>query len=444
MHRNSTIREYNGYFDSWLNDQESLLIQLCDHLFRSGFVFQDSSETEIEAGGSVIRDFFDQEADVLRELVPRKRFSGFSDYVKNYGWSEELLQKKLCQRIRKAFDQLAKGKHHHFNIRYNISHGLRQSETHPLYDLLLFIETYYSMILVQETPQQEDSAEEPDFSKTKFMLEDLMKLRSQLQEHLEGRQLVKGFMKHIAKERGVTLESLAPSGKKQDRQFPKIKFIRPSKQTLTAEKQLGGDVSGIIETPENIAQVEKYEIKSNPSVDQDEQIEINLEPDLEQFAVETADEKIQEKKEVAEVSAKIPEDSEKSLDVHAVDLLNQLEEDEEYVDEDEAGLLQDDADETDVVFGSKKITQDAIEKFVRKYSDSTLKFLFRKTLDGRPLPAEIEDVYSSWEKRGLSRGRLKKYVLKLMEWPEVPEMPILDLLQLLRDRIFEVSQTNQG
>ena len=156
MHRNSTIREYNGYFDSWLDDQESLLIQLCDHLFRSGFVFQDSSETEIEAGGSVIRDFFDQEADVLRELVPRKRFSGFSDYVKNYGWSEELLQKKLCQRIRKAFDQLAKGKHHHFNIRYNISHGLRQSETHPLYDLLLFIETYYSMILVQETPQQED------------------------------------------------------------------------------------------------------------------------------------------------------------------------------------------------------------------------------------------------------------------------------------------------
>ena len=165
---------------------------------------------------------------------------------------------------------------------------------------------------------------------------------------------------------------------------------------------------------------------------------------MEQFAVETADEKIQEKKEVAEVSAKIPEDSEKSLDVHAVDLLNQLEEDEEYVEEDEAGLLQDDADETDVVFGSKKITQDAIEKFVRKYSDSTLKFLFRKTLDGRPLPAEIEDVYSSWEKRGLSRGRLKKYVLKLMEWPEVPEMPILDLLQLLRDRIFEVSQTNQG
>ena len=73
-----------------------------------------------------------------------------------------------------------------------------------------------------------------------------------------------------------------------------------------------------------------------------------------------------------------------------------------------------------------------------------MKFLFRKTLDGRPLPAEIEDVYSSWEKRGLSRGRLKKYVLKLMEWPEVPEMPILDLLQLLRDRIFEVSQTNQG
>ena len=71
-------------------------------------------------------------------------------------------------------------------------------------------------------------------------------------------------------------------------------------------------------------------------------------------------------------------------------------------------------------------------------------FLLRRTLDGRPLPPEIEGVYSSWEKRGLSRGRLKKYVLKLMEWSEVPEMPILDLLQILRDRIYEVSQKNKS
>jgi len=61
-------------------------------------------------------------------------------------------------------------------------------------------------------------------------------------------------------------------------------------------------------------------------------------------------------------------------------------------------------------------------------------------LEGRPLSAEIEAIYDSWEKRGLSRGRLKKYLLKLMEWPEVPDLPILDLLQSLKDRIYEDSQ----
>ena len=68
MHRNTTFREHSGYFESWLPDTESLLIQLCDHLFHSGFVFLDSSETEIEAGGWVIRDFIDQEAKLVVNL----------------------------------------------------------------------------------------------------------------------------------------------------------------------------------------------------------------------------------------------------------------------------------------------------------------------------------------------------------------------------------------
>ena len=105
MHRNATLREFNEHFDSLLPDQESLLIQLCDHLFRSGFVFEDASETEIEAGGWVIRDFFDQEADVLRVLVPRDRFVNFSEYVKKFDWPAELLQKKLSQRILIAFPE---------------------------------------------------------------------------------------------------------------------------------------------------------------------------------------------------------------------------------------------------------------------------------------------------------------------------------------------------
>ena len=220
MHRNATLREFNEHFDSLLPDQESLLIQLCDHLFRSGFVFEDASETEIEAGGWVIRDFFDQEADVLRVLVPRDRFVNFSEYVKKFDWPAELLQKKLSQRILIAFDQLAKGSHHNFNIRYNISHGLRQKETHPLYDLLLYIETYFSLVISVETPEQEELEEQPDFSKTNYRIEDLMHMRSQIQERFEGRELVKGFLKLIAKKRGVSVKSLEHAEIKKERQNP--------------------------------------------------------------------------------------------------------------------------------------------------------------------------------------------------------------------------------
>ena len=210
MRRNTAFREYSEHFDSLLPDQDSLLIQLCEHLFNSGFVFVDSTENELETGGWVIRDFFDQEAEVLRSLVPRELYMGFTEYIKKYNWTTEVLQQKLSLRIQKAFDKLAKGKHHHFNIRYNISQGLRQQETHPLYDLLLYIETYYSLVLDGETTEREEQEGEPDFSKTNFKIEDLKQLRNQIQERLEGRELVKGFLKHIAKKRGVSVESLNP------------------------------------------------------------------------------------------------------------------------------------------------------------------------------------------------------------------------------------------
>ena len=127
-------------------------------------------------------------------------------------------------------------------------------------------------------------------------------------------------------------------------------------------------------------------------------------------------------------------------------MLSELDEtaEEDFIEDDEDGLLHDDPEDDDVVFGSKKITNTALEKFVRQYADSTLKFLLRRNLDGRPLSVEIEEVYVSWEKRGLSRKRLKIYVLKLMEWSEIPDLPILDLLQTLRERVYEVSNKNES
>ena len=468
MHRNATFREYSEHFDSLLPDQDSLLIQLCEHLFKSGFVFVDASENELEAGGWVIRDFFDQEAEVLRTLVPRERYVGFIDYVKQFNWPAEILQKKLSQRIQKSFDQLAKGKHHHFNIRYNISYGLREQEKHPLYDFLLHIETYYSLVLGGETLEQEDQEEEPDFSKTNFKIEDLKQLRSQVRERFEGRELVKNFLMHIAKKRGVSVESLNPVIKQERKNSP-IKFLRPSQLNPTAEKRTAPDVAEILIAEEKNDIVDKLDISSTLTEDQNELSEFPLEPDLETDIAETAKVLIESKKaeegifeeetvasqtiedaaveveeedELKEKNNYEPETEADSSTVTTADLLLNFEEDEEdeELEEDDSGLILVDSDETDVVFGGEKISKAALEKFIRQYPDSTLRFLLRRSLDGRPLSAEIEAIYYSWEKRGLSRGRLKKYLLKLMEWPEVPDLPILDLLQSLKDRIYEDSQ----
>jgi hypothetical protein len=467
MHRNANFREYSEHFDSLLPDQDSLLIQLCEHLFKSGFVFVDASENELEAGGWVIRDFFDQEAEVLRTLVPRERYVGFIDYVKQFNWPAEILQKKLSQRIQKSFDQLAKGKHHHFNIRYNISYGLREQEKHPLYDFLLHIETYYSLVLGGETLEQEDQEEEPDFSKTNFKIEDLKQLRSQVRERLEGRELVKGFLKHIAKKRGVSVESLNPVIKQERKNSP-IKFLRPSQLNPTAEKRTAPDVAEILIAEEINDIVDKMDISSTLTEDQNELSEFPLEPDLETDIAETAEVLIESKKseegifeeetvasqtiedttveveeeELKEKNNYEPETEADSSTVTTADLLLNFEEDEkdEEIEEDDSGLILVDSDENDVVFGGEKISKSALEKFIRQYPDSTLRFLLRRSLEGRPLSAEIEAIYYSWEKRGLSRGRLKKYMLKLMEWPEVPDLPILDLLQSLKDRIYEDSQ----
>jgi len=467
MHRNANFREYSEHFDSLLPDQDSLLIQLCEHLFKSGFVFVDASENELEAGGWVIRDFFDQEAEVLRTLVPRERYVGFIDYVKQFNWPAEILQKKLSQRSQKSFDQLAKGKHHHFNIRYNISYGLREQEKHPLYDFLLHIETYYSLVLGGETLEQEDQEEEPDFSKTNFKIEDLKQLRSQVRERLEGRELVKGFLKHIAKKRGVSVESLNPVIKQERKNSP-IKFLRPSQLNPTAEKRTAPDVAEILIAEEINDIVDKMDISSTLTEDQNELSEFPLEPDLETDIAETAEVLIESKKseegifeeetvasqtiedttveveeeELKEKNNYEPETEADSSTVTTADLLLNFEEDEkdEEIEEDDSGLILVDSDENDVVFGGEKISKSALEKFIRQYPDSTLRFLLRRSLEGRPLSAEIEAIYYSWEKRGLSRGRLKKYMLKLMEWPEVPDLPILDLLQSLKDRIYEDSQ----
>ena len=129
------------------------------------------------------------------------------------------------------------------------------------------------------------------------------------------------------------------------------------------------------------------------------------------------------------------EESEKSTNGKSAASLFEAIDDEEHELEEE-GLQGDNSEENDVVFGDGRIDQKSMSNFVANYPDSTLKFLMRKNLDGRPLPVGYEEIYSQWENRGLSRGRLKKYLFKLMEWENFPDIPVHDVVNKIREHQY--------
>lgn len=93
--------------------------------------------------------------------------------------------------------------------------------------------------------------------------------------------------------------------------------------------------------------------------------------------------------------------------------------------------------EDDVVYGSGPISDAAIMHFVHKFPDSALKFLYRKQLDGKALTSVEETIYQNWENRGLTRGKVKGYILQLMDWKEFPKKPLYEIWREIRDHIFE-------
>jgi hypothetical protein len=130
-------------------------------------------------------------------------------------------------------------------------------------------------------------------------------------------------------------------------------------------------------------------------------------------------------------------------EVSAASLFDGIEvedEQDEEVDFDSGGLQGDIDDDGDVVFGDGRIEKQSMIKFVSNYPDSTIKFLLRKNMDGRPLPAGYDEIYINWENRGLSRGRLKKYLFKLMEWQDFPGIPVLEVVRKIRERNFDLKE----
>ena len=130
----------------------------------------------------------------------------------------------------------------------------------------------------------------------------------------------------------------------------------------------------------------------------------------------------------------------KRLTDSAAKLFENIEDDEpnEEFEFDEKGLRDEDDGDNDVVFGDGQIDSKSISRFVKSFPDSAIKFMFRKNLDGRNLPVEYEEIYINWEKRGLSRGRLKMYLFKLMKWNNFPDIPILEVVKRIKDRQYDL------
>ena len=156
----------------------------------------------------------------------------------------------------------------------------------------------------------------------------------------------------------------------------------------------GGNSTPRITAPAGETLVEE----ETPAAD-DESLEIELEPDVESFEVDE-----EEEEESAQSSGPEEEDS-------------------------------------DVVYGTGRITDQAHRSFIISSPDSAVKFLLRKELDGRPLKSSQDEIYNGWQERGLSRGKLRKHFLKIMEWDNVPELEVSEIYNQVKDKVYEISHS---
>ena len=184
----------------------------------------------------------------------------------------------------------------------------------------------------------------------------------------------------------------------------------------------------------------EQESSKSPVTDQNAMIpEVNTESaEVEDKVSVSGSEDILKKNSLLIETEKSSEESEESTPgesaVSTASLFEGIDDEEHELEEE--GLQGDNSEENDVVFGDGRIDQKSMSNFVAHYPDSTLKFLMRKNLDGRPLPVGYEEIYSQWENRGLSRGRLKKYLFKLMEWKNFPDIPVNDVVNNIREHQY--------
>ncbi len=176
-------------------------------------------------------------------------------------------------------------------------------------------------------------------------------------------------------------------------------IVIPTKEQInkrTSESQIGeSPITGAQYKPEATTSEEETLDETETLSESDESLEIELEPELESFR-DAEDEKL-----VALTGNATDEDS-------------------------------------DVIYGTGQITDEAHRSFILNSPDSAVKFLLRKELDGKNLKSSQDEIYEGWQNRGLSRGKLRKHFLKLMEWDSVPELEVSEIYEQVKDKVYEI------
>ena len=144
--------------------------------------------------------------------------------------------------------------------------------------------------------------------------------------------------------------------------------------------------------------------------------------------------------ETPKAAGGMPAEEEESFEIELEPDIESFEIEEEEEEESALSSLTDD-DDSDVVYGTGRITDKAHRSFILSSPDSAVKFLMRKELDGRPLKSSQDEIYEGWQTRGLSRGKLRKHFLKIMEWDSMPEMEVNEIYNKLKDKAYEVKHT---
>ena len=391
-----------------LSDEEALLYQLCYYLYQSGIFFDDASAMEIAEGEKVVKDFFEQEEDLMSTFIARVQLQHFCAYLKEYGWTDTEMKKRLLVKLRNSFKQLAQGKTHTLNLHRNIQLALQGQNTEALHRFLLVVEAYYQNVI-----QKISNVDQ------KFNATDIMKLRQNILEKWENRKFVNLILKDIHTRSGYKAEEIDPSINRNEVK-DSINFTRPVSEP-TKKRVLQNNSASL---PASVPASAPHPASAPTSVAEISQQTSDL------FSTENSSSNSHSRSETTKPSTV----------TQAMEEVNELpiipdEEDDFVIGSAEENTADDDSE---VLYGSGRITPLAVMNFIIAYPESAIKFLYRKELDGKMLPAKTIDIYEVWENRGMKRGTVRKVLLEFTQWKQLPTGSLIEIISQVRDHIYEV------